>query len=147
MFYEYFVDKHATKRLWNPKLKYLLTAGILIFIIFTLLFINSPKLLNIPYFYLWFGIVLTLLPFIFQWFEFPHVTKKFLLVGIFFFYLHFLYEITALKLGWWAFPGQEFIGQVSLLGVIFPIEEVVFWFILLALAILSFYEYFDDDEK
>ena len=147
IFYEYFIDKHASKRLWTPKLKYLLMTSLLIFIAFIVMFFNFPNLLNIPYFYLCFGVVLTLLPFLFQWFEFPHVTKKFLLGGIFFFYRHSLYEITALKIGWWTFPGKDFIGLVSLFGVTFPIEEVIFWFILLALAILSFYEYFDDNEK
>ena len=61
--------------------------------------------------------------------------------------MNFIYDIAALKLGWWTFPGTEFIGWISIAGVSFPIEEFIFWIILFALGVLSYYEYFDDDEK
>ena len=59
----------------------------------------------------------------------------------------FIYEVTALKLGWWIFPGQEFIGYITLFNVSFHIEDLLFWFILFALAILSYYNYFEENEK
>ncbi len=147
MFYEYFLDKHAVKKLWTNKTKYLFITGLLIFSLFVVLYFFFPNMLNIPYWYLIFGIVLTLIPFLLQLFRFPKTTSKFLLPFVYFFFLHFLWEVTAVKLGWWDFPGTMFIGWVNMFGIRFPFEEVLFWFILLALSILSFYEFFDDDEK
>jgi len=147
VFYEYFLDKHATKMLWTKKTKYLFIAGVILFILFVFFYFFFPNLLKIPYWYLVFGIIFTLIPFLLQLFKYPKTTSKFFLPFIYFFFLHFIWEITALKLGWWDFPGEMFIGWVSIFGTNFPFEEVLFWFILLALSILSFYEYFDDDEK
>ncbi len=147
MFYEYFIDKHKTKKIWKPKMKYLTLVSLAIFITFLSLFLSNRSLLNIPYWYLVFGLTLLLLPFLIQLLRFPKVTSKFFLAGAYFFFLHSVYEITALKLGWWSFPGTMFIGWVSILNVSFPLEEVLFWFILLTLAILSFFEFFEDDEK
>jgi len=147
MFYEYFLDRHITKKLWKPKMKYLLMLILISFVIFLVFLFALPGFLNIPYFYLIWGTILLLIPFLIQLFKYPKTTSKFFLAAAYFFYLHFIYEITALKLGWWKFPGKEFIGWVSIFGVSFPLEELIFWFILLALATLSFYEFFDDDEK
>ena len=58
-----------------------------------------------------------------------------------------MYELTALKLGWWDFPSRDFVGWVSILGTRFPLEEFVFWLCLFAMAILTYYEFFDDDQK
>lgn len=147
MFYEYFIDKHATKRLWSPKLKYIFIIGLIVFFVFLFTLFAFPSLLKIPYFYLVFGVVILLIPFLIQLFRYPKTTSKFFLAAAYFFYLHFLLEVLGLKMGWWSFPGPEFIGWVKVFGVSFPIEEFIFWFILLALATLSYYEFFDDDEK
>lgn len=147
MFYEYFLDKDVTKKIWLPHMKYLVAIMLVLFAAFMILFFNAPSLLHIPYFYLAFGIVLLLIPVIIELFEYPKLISKFARVGAYFFFLTFLYEVTALKLGWWAFPGTEFVGWVSIFGTMFPVEELVFWLILLAIAILSYYEFFDDDEK
>ena len=63
----------------------------------------------------------------------------------FFLFYSLLYEITAMKLGWWSFPG-EYIGLVTILET-FPIEEFIFWILLFAMAVLTFFEYTEDDEK
>ncbi len=147
IFYEYFLDKHITKKLWNPKMKYVLMIILIVFVAFLIFLFTSPSLLNIPYFYMVWGIIILLIPFLIQLFRFPKTTSKFFLAAAYFFYLHFIYEVVGLKLGWWEFPGKEFIGWISVLGVSFPIEEIIFWFILLVLATLSYYEFFDDDEK
>jgi len=147
MFYEYFINKHVTKIFWGPRMKYVLMFSLVIFIIFLIFFFAFPNVFNIPYFYLSWGMVVLLIPFLFQFFKYPHTTLKFFLAAAYFFYLNFIYEVTALELGWWSFPGAEFIGRVSILGNSFPVEEIIFWFILLALTTLSYYEFFDDDEK
>jgi len=147
IFYEYFIDKHRTQKVWNTKMKYVLMTALIAFVSFLIVLFASPSLLNIPYFYLIWGTIILLIPFLIQLFRYPKTTSKFFLAAAYFFYLHFIYELTGLKLGWWKFPGKEFIGWVSVFGTSFPLEELIFWFILLALATISYYEYFDDDEK
>lgn len=147
MFYEHFLDKHVTDKLWHPQMKYFLAIVFVLFLAFLgLLFVN-PSLLKIPYWYLVVGIFLVLLPVVLEWWGYPRVFLKLLKAAVYFLYITLVYEITALKLGWWSFPGKEFIGWVSFFGVEFPFEEFFFWLVLTALAILSYYEFYDDDEK
>ena len=147
IFYEYFINHHATKYFWKSKMKYLLTVVLTLFTLFVLFYFASPSSLKIPYFYLLWGVVLLLIPFLLYLLKYPKTTSKFFLAGAYFFYLHFIYEVAALKLGWWVFPSVEFIGWVSVFGVSFPLEEVIFWFILLALTTVAAYELFDDDNR
>lgn len=76
----------------------------------------------------------------------PRLLAKFLKTSAFFFALYLIYELTALELGQWYFPGQ-YVGWVELRGVRFPLEELFFWMILSAFTILALYEGFVDDEK
>lgn len=147
IFYEYFINRHRTKKIWNKKMYIITGMGLFVFIIFLIALFSVPKILNIPYFYLIFGIVVLLIPFLVQLFKYSKITSRFFLEGIYFFYLSFIYEVVGLKLGWWSFPGSHFIGWVTILEVSFPVEEIIFWFVLLALTTISYYEFFDDDEK
>lgn len=147
MFYEYFIDKHRTKKLLAPNMKYLLILVLISFSLFIITWQKFPSAFNIPYYYLQWGIILLLIPFLFQLLKYPKTTSKFFLAAAYFFYMNIIYEISALKLGWWTFPGVQFVGWIKIFGVSFPIEEVIFWFILLALTTISYYEFFDDDEK
>tara|TARA_Y100000034_G_C6889775_1_gene409137 strand:- start:155 stop:931 length:777 start_codon:yes stop_codon:yes gene_type:complete len=147
MFYEYFLDKHVTKRYYNKNIKYLIIFLLILITLFFSILIINPSYLNIPYFYLIVGSVMTLLPIIFILLKFPVLISKFFKTTAYFFFLTFAYEVTALKLGWWSFPGNEFIGWVTFLGTTFPFEELIFWIFLSAMAILSWFEFFDDDRK
>ena len=109
--------------------------------------VSKPELLIIPYFYFVGGVVLVLIPVISVLFKFPNLIVKFSKMGAYFFYSSIIYEITALKLGLWDFPGDQFIGWVSIFGTVFPFEELFFWIILGVLSVLSYYEFFDDDRK
>ena len=147
MFYEYFVHHHFTKQLWSQKIRYLFIGGLSLFILFLFVYNFFPAYLQIPFFYFWFGIILILIPVILQFFTHPKFISKFLETAAYFFYLTLTYEITALQLGWWDFPSEKFIGWVSIFDIRFPLEELIFWLILFAMGILTFYEYFDDDEQ
>jgi len=147
MFYEYFVHQHFAGKLWYSKLKYLIISVLVVFILFLSFYNFLPSYLHIPYFYLGFTIVLVLIPILLQLFKYPRFISKFFETAAYFFYLTLLYEITALQLGWWSFPSEQFIGWVSIGNIRFPLEELIFWMILCAMAVLSYYEYFDDREK
>jgi hypothetical protein len=147
MFYEYFLHHHFDKHLWAKNIRYLFIIGLSLFILFLFAYNFFPAYLQIPFFYLWFGILLILIPIILQFFTHPKFISKFLETAAYFFYLTLTYEITALQLGWWDFPSEKFIGWISIFNIKFPLEEFIFWLILFAMGILTFYEYFDDDEK
>jgi hypothetical protein len=147
MFYQYFFEKVFIKKIWDKKSERLLLGEMILFTLFLALLFLVPRVLNIPYWYSVFGLVGILPAVIFEDFKYPKVFQKLLKTAIFFFYLNFVYEITALKLGWWSFPSKQIIGQVSFFGVTFPFEEFFFWIVLFTLSILSYYEYFFNKEK
>jgi len=149
IFYEYFLDHHITKHLWEPRMKYLFW-GLLIGFVSFLFIIFNFTIPVIPYFYFFFGIIVFAIPVILQFTIYSHAKKvlvKILKASAYFFYLSFIYEIVALHYGWWGFPSENYIGWVNILGVRFPFEELVWWIMLFALAVLSSYEFFDDNEK
>lgn len=147
MFYEYFLHEYFTNKLWYPKIKYLLIFSLIVFVVFLFFYRLNPNIFFISYFYLRFTIFFALFPIIFQLFKYPKFISKFFETAAYFFYLTLTYEITALQLGWWAFPSEQFIGWVSIFNVRFPFEELFFWMMLCAMAVLSYYEFFDADEK
>lgn len=146
IFYEYFFDRYSPKKAYKNT-KYLIWILLIALGAFFFTLIANPAYLKIPYFYLSFGTVGGLLPVALILFRFPVLLVKFFKTTAYFFFVTFLYEITALRLGWWNFPGHEFIGWISLLGVRFPFEEMFFWMIMGSAGVLSYYEFFDDDKK
>lgn len=147
MYYEYFLEHKFKDKLYYPNMKYLIIGSFgLLFALLTIIILN-PALLNVQYFYLKVGLILGIIPIISVLLKFPNLVTKFLKTGAYFFYLSFIYEITAVKLGQWTFPGNSFIGWVTIFGANFPLEELLFWIILCAISVLSYYEFFDDDRK
>lgn len=145
MFYEVFFDKKCTHELYMPKLKYAIFGAVALFGAFIIMHLTKHELLEINFFYLKFGIVLALLPFLFALFRFPELHSALLVIGSYFAYLSVIYEVTALSLGQWTFPAaNQFIGFVSIGNVMFPIEEFLFWILLGSLAALTYYRYFGE---
>lgn len=147
VFYEFFLSHHHTKRLWNHRGKQLLLLILGVTLLFLTLFFVYPTALLLPYFYLLFGVILVLLPTLKELSGHPKLIRNFFITAVYFFYLSFLYEITALKLDWWRFPSTEFIGSVTLLNVSFPFEELIFWLFLFSMAVLTFYEHYTGNER
>lgn len=147
MFYQYFFEKIAIKKFWDKRSEEALVGTGVFFALFLIALFLYPSILNIPYWYLVFG-TLGILPIvIIEDIKYPLVFPKLLKTAGYFFYLNFIYEVTALKLGWWSFPSKQFIGYMSFFGVTFPFEEFFFWIILFTLAMLSYYEYFFNKER
>lgn len=150
MFYEYYLDtQKKRKEIFTKRFLSLATAFVIVPILWFVIGFNLSRVVfEIPYFYLLWGTAGILLPLLLTIFKFPHLFSKFVWVGLYFFYLTFMYEITALYLGWWYFPeGSQFIGWVNLMGLKFPLEEFGFWLVLCAMATVAWYEYWDDDSK
>ncbi|MCF6276729.1 MAG: hypothetical protein L3J07_02655 [Candidatus Magasanikbacteria bacterium] len=148
MFYETFLDKHLFVKTYYPKIKYLIFGlTTLVFGIILIHFVN-PLLLKINFAYFKFGIITTFIPISFVYFKFPKLRIKLVKIGAYFFVFSLLHEIVGLALNQWVFPPETlFVGWVYLFGLQFPLEELVFFMVLGAMAIVSFYEIFNDDGK
>lgn len=150
MFYEYYLDtQKKRKEVFEAKFIKIAIIFVLIPSVWFILGFNiSNSFFDIPYFYLIWGTIGMLIPLLFVVFKYPSLFTKLVWIGLYFFYLTFLYEITALYLGWWYFPeASQFIGWVNLLGLKFPLEEFGFWLVMCAMATITWYEFWDDDMK
>lgn len=142
MYYEHFLDKDAHTKLGGPRLKYMLFAfmGCLVFTL-VIAINNLPH--YVPYYYLVFCLLLILTPIVLVLHYNPSLFTKFAKVTLYFTYLHFVMDFTHIKLGHWSYPG-EFIGWFQIFGAALPAEELIFWVVLSAAAIVSWYYYFDE---
>lgn len=145
MFYEYFVD-HSHMKLTNRKFRWVSLGFTLLFVAF-LVYLASGISIQIPYFYLVFGIIFAIVPIALELLDFPNLVAKFAKITVYFSFSSFLWEIVALRLHQWTFPGTSFIGWLEIFNVRFPFEEFLIWIILGAAGILSWYEFFDDDNR
>jgi hypothetical protein len=145
IFYEHFFDKGKHKAI-GARMKYFAYFVISCFTIFLIFVFTNPTLLKIDYFYLKGGVALVLVPTVTFLIKFPKFLSKFLKISIYFFCVGLLQELTALQLGYWNFPGENFIGWVTIFGFRFPYEELLFWLILFSACVLSYFEFFDDDK-
>lgn len=147
IYYEAFFDRNVSKSVYaRTKDLIILGVGTVCLLIFFHYIAKSALYIN--FFYLKIGLVAVLLPLLVFWIRTPSVTAKFFKVGSYFFFFTLIYELTALQLGQWSFPARnQFIGHVTLAGSTFPVEELFFWVMISSVAILAYYEYFDDDGK
>lgn len=144
VFYEHFYERDRTDKL-SKRFKYIFVPTIvaLLLTIFVAIIDKDRLLFSHAYF---FSALPTLIPVIYVLKKRPNLIIKFLKTSIFFFMLYLLYELTAIKLGQWYFPG-EYIGWVELKGIRFPFEELLFWMGLSSITVLSLYEGFVDNDK
>jgi hypothetical protein len=146
IFYEHFLDK-GKHDLIDKHMKYVIWPFILLFTVVLGNYFLMDKPLTIPYAYLWLGIILIIVPCVTFLSIFPRLLSKYVTTSAYFFLLYLIFEITALELEQWSFPGNNFIGWIELFQYRFPFEELFFWIGTSTIAILSYYEFFDDDRK
>jgi len=146
IFYEHFLDK-GKHELVDKRMKYLAWPLIILMLVFFTILFTKPELLVIPYAYFWLGIIFFILPAITFLSFFPRLLSKYIKTASYFFLLSLLFELTGLQLNQWTFPGSNFIGWVELFGHRFPFEEFFFGFVMGAISVLTYYEFFDDDRK
>ncbi len=69
---------------------------------------------------------------------------NFLKVSLFFVFVFLAYELLAVKLGQWNFPGH-YVGTIKIFALEFPFEEFFFWVLISSSVILSYYELYVDN--
>jgi len=144
VYYEHFFEHEISTKvslIFKNTISVFLTLLVLLIVAF---YIN-PAILNFSHAYLFIGLI-GAFPFFYVIIKKPHLAGKLLKAGIFNIFLFLSFELTALKLDQWRFPG-EYIGSIQLFGLQFPFEEFIFWIILGTPIILSYYELFVDDGK
>lgn len=141
MFYEYFLDR---KKGSSYLMKYFVFLCFLFLFGFIFLILKAAFSFEVPYFYILFGIFFIFIPIVLFLFKYPKMIFKLLKVGLYFFFFTLVFEIATLKLGIIKYPGS-FMGWVNILNFRFPLEELVFWCLLFAMALISYYEFFYDD--
>ncbi len=145
MFYNHLISK-GKHNLINDKMRYFIIPSIIIIISFLIIYSENKDVLRIPYAYLILGLIFGLMPLITYLSFFPKKTSKYMKTGSYFFLNMLLFEITALQLNQWSFPGNEFLGWINIFGNKFPIEEFILFIIIAAMSVVMYYEFFDQDK-
>ena len=143
VFYEHFVDRRKSSGI-SRHIYFVLLPTLFIIPLVLIVFFVNPELLKIPYPYLYAGVA-AIIPTIILGFSRPAFVKDMAVTAIFFFFLYFIYEIFAVKYSWWIYPGNNYIGQVSIIGITYPFEELFFWMMFYAASLVSYYELFVDE--
>lgn len=144
IFYEHFFETdRAVKLSSHFKYAFYPMGIVIVLLIFTYVF--KKDLLVIPYTYFVLGIF-TLFPFAYLMLKNRHCLPKLLKASLFFVPLYFIYELTALSLDQWRFPGQ-YIWSVAISTLAFPLEELIIWIFASSTILLSYYELYVDDMK
>ncbi len=146
LFYKHFSD-HRPHKPEHTHFKYLLAVVGLLVLIFITNLVIFPQLLIISYAYFWIGLIFGVLPVVTVLLAYPALRYKFLKTQIYIFCLHLSFELVALRLGQWSFPGDNFIGWVQILNTKFPLEEFIIWISMTAVITLAYYEFYIDDQK
>jgi len=144
VFYEHFLDDERIKRISARSIDALF-AGVLFFVAGAVYVMLHPDAGSGGYAYLFVG-ACSVLPLIGLLFARHALVHKLVLISFFFFVLNLAFEITALMLGQWHFPGT-YIGWITLFGLTFPYEEMLFWIIPSAAVFVFCYEMFFDDGR
>lgn len=143
-FYEHFIH-HQNNNKISKHLAFAIVPFLLSALTIIVSFNRGLTALHIPYIYFIGGLVAIVFPVSICLYR-PKLIIKYFYVGIFFAFVWFFSEIAALKTGGWIFPG-EYIGTISIFGVIFPLEEFIFWMLLYSGSLIAYYEFFIEGDQ
>lgn len=144
--YEHFVTQSPSD---SVSRRYKWAVALLLTMIFLMLIIYymHPSILQLPYPYVSLG-TLAILPLIAHSIRHPEVLRDYCLMIPLFFFIYFLVEIVAVHFSWWVYSPNNHIGWVSFVGHIrYPFEELFYWMLLYAPALISYYKIFVDRPK
>ena len=87
------------------------------------------------------AILAVLIPLTFFVWWWPYLLKKSLKTTLILGAVFFIYEIIALRLGYWWWPGK-YLWSIMIGEKVFPIDDIIFWYILSTPALIGGYEFF-----
>lgn len=140
-FYEYFIDKDTTKKISN-KFRYLVYIFLIFSIIVFFIYFYNSSWIGMDY--VWVGIMILLIPSIAIFSKNIKLLKKTIIPVLFFFFVFFVYEIVSIMIGSWWWPGN-YICPINFFGYVFPIDDIIIWYIFSTITLIGGYEFFADD--
>lgn len=143
VFYEHFVDREKHHRI-SKNFTHALLPALFVIATMLLIFFISPNTLRFGHPYLYMGLAAIAAP-VYLGLTRPKFIKNMLLTSVYFFFFYFIAEIFAVRYSWWIYPGNNYVGWVTVFGVGFPFEELFFWMMFYAATLVSYYELFIDD--
>ncbi len=141
-FYEYFINRESNG-LISKNFKYLVVLYLFFATVIFSLFHINPSLVTFTYFEV--SLVILIIPCIVIFIAKPKMIKKVILPTIFFALVFFIYEVVSLAIGSWWWPG-DYLFPLEFAGVIFPIDDVIFWYLLSTPALIGGYDLFMNEE-
>jgi len=144
VFYEHFISERNSPRI-SPRVRYAVITFTALVALEIFLYFVFPDWLIYSYSYAWLGAI-AILPLFLYIFMRPREAGKIMSVIPFFFLLYLATEILAVKYRWWIYPSAHYVGHVQLFDLTFPFEELFFWMLFYAPAIISYYKIFIDTE-
>lgn len=142
-FYEYFVDRDLKKRL-SKRFRFIILLYAFLFLLVFSIFFIAPDILAMNYALL--AVIILVIPGLIMFCLNPKLLKKTWLPTVFFAFVFFVYEVVSLIIGSWWWPG-EYILPIVLAGKIFPLDDVIIWYLLSTPVLIAGYEFFVDDNK
>lgn len=100
--------------------------------------ISSQLVISFPYVYIWVGILLQPAFILLGLWVNRAIFRELVWIGIITGLLNFLFELVALRHGYWEFPGT-YVGNLRLFGFEFPFEELLFLILFSGPSIVSTY--------
>lgn len=144
-FYEHFVVQRDTP-IRSRRLKYIVILGVAVDLLLVLLYFINSSLITFPYSYAILGTVAIIPVFIYA-LRHPKEIGTLTSIAPIFFVIYLLVELFAVKNGWWVYPSPHYIGSVSIWGLSFPFEELFFWMLFYAAALVVYYRVFVSSPK
>ncbi|MBU4480380.1 hypothetical protein KKG48_02985 [Patescibacteria group bacterium] len=142
-FYEFFVDGDKNIKISKNFKKLVLFLLLLSLTIYSLIYINK----EIVIFNYWqIGLFALFIPAVFIYAKNPKLLKKIILPTIFFGVVFFTHEMISMYLNHWWWPG-EYLLPIEIYGKVFPLDDVIIWYILSTPVLIGTYEFFVDDFK
>ena len=142
-FYEYFVDADRGPR-FSRFFRWIILLYCLFFLLVFTLFFVRPGLVRVDYSFL--AILILIVPGIIIFRARPRLLAKTWLPLVFFAYVFFIYEIVSLLIGSWWWPGH-YLFPLDIYGHVFPLDDVLIWYILSTPVLIGGYEFFVDDGR
>lgn len=143
-FYEYFIEDDRSTRI-SPRAKWVGLFGICVSALVVYVWHTAPHILEMDFAYAKLGTITVLLCGV-LFYKNPHIIWKTLRTTPFFAFMYLAYEITALSMNLWTFPGA-YLGSVSIGAIAFPLEEFIVWVLASSAIVAAYYEFCIDDNK
>lgn len=141
VFYEHFINRKKSTKI-SYRSKYAIFLSLFAIATVILLFIYNPNSLRFNYSYFYMGLAAIIPPVILS-IKKPQLIKGMAVTAIYFFFLYLSLELLAVRYNWWIYKGN-YIGWVTLFNYSFPFEELFFWMLFYAVALVSYYKIFID---